>query len=310
MKVLKPKFWNTKVSFLAITLLPFSLIIWLLILIKKKITTKLDFKIPIICVGNIYVGGTGKTPLAVVLAKEIKLMGKNPAILKKFYESHQDEHNLIEKNFNNLILEKDRSIGINKAIEQGFDTIILDDGLQEYRIKKNFSIVCFNEKQLIGNGFVFPAGPLREGLNALNNVDIIVINGKENKNFQKKILKINPNLSFFYSEYKLKNYEQFKNKKLLAIAGIGNPSNFFDLLEEKGLVVAKKLIYPDHYEFSKKELLEFIEIGKKNNYEIVFTEKDYFRIKKYNLSQLKFMQVELIVPRMEEIKKKILNIYD
>ena len=107
-------------------------------MIKKKITTKLDFKIPIICVGNIYVGGTGKTPLAVVLAKEIKQMGKNPAILKKFYKSHQDEHNLIEKNFNNLILEKDRSIGINKAIEQGFDTIILDDGLQEYRIKKKF----------------------------------------------------------------------------------------------------------------------------------------------------------------------------
>ena len=76
MKVLKPKFWDKKVSFLAITLLPFSLIIWLLIMIKKKITTKLDFKIPIICVGNIYVGGTGKTPLAVTLAKEIKLMGK------------------------------------------------------------------------------------------------------------------------------------------------------------------------------------------------------------------------------------------
>ena len=108
----------------------------------------------------------------------------------------------------------------------------------------------------------------------------------------------------------MKNCEQFKNKKLLAIAGIGNPSNFFDLLEEKGLVVAKKLIYPDHYEFSKRELLEFIEIGKKNNYEIVFTEKDYFRIKKYNLSQLKFLGVELIVPRMQEIKKKILNIYD
>ena len=185
MKVLKPKFWDKKVSFLAITLLPFSLIIWLLIMIKKKITTQLDFKIPIICVGNIYLGGTGKTPLAVALAKEIKLMGKNPVIIKKFYKSHQDEHNFIEKNFNNLILETNRSIGINKAIEQGFDTVILDDGLQEYKIKKNLSIVCFNEKQLIGNGFIFPAGPLREGLNALNNVDLIVINGKENKNFQK-----------------------------------------------------------------------------------------------------------------------------
>ena len=271
MKVLKPKFWDKKVSFLAITLLPFSLIIWLLIMIKKKITTKLDFKIPIICVGNIYVGGTGKTPLAVILAKEIKLMGKNPAILKKFYESHQDEHNLIEKNFNNLILEKNRSIGINKAIEQGFDTVILDDGLQEYKIKKNLSIVCFNEKQLIGNGFIFPAGPLRESLNALNDVDFIVINGKENKNFQKKILKINPNLSFFYSEYKLKNYEQFKNKKLLAIAGIGNPSNFFDLLEEKGLVVAKKLVYPDHHRFTKKDFQNIINIASKNNLKIITT---------------------------------------
>ena len=204
MKLYKPNFWK-ETNLVSILLFPISLIVKLIVLMRKTFIKELEFEIPVICVGNIYLGGTGKTPLAVALAKEMKLMGKNPVIIKKFYKSHQDEHNLIEKNFNNLILETNRSIGINKAIEQGFDTVILDDGLQEYKIKKNLSIVCFNEKQLIGNGFIFPAGPLREGLNALKNVDLIVINGKENKNFQKKILKINPNLSFFYSEYKLKN---------------------------------------------------------------------------------------------------------
>ena len=93
-----------------------------------------------------------------------------------------------------------------------------------------------------------------------------------------------------------------------------NPSQIIQDEQANPNYIQKKVHFDDyvneHYEFSKKELLEFIEIGKKNNYEIVFTEKDYFRIKKYNLSQLKFMQVELIVPRMEEIKKKILNIYD
>ena len=99
MKLNKPNFWDLKNSIFSILLLPFSLIVLLSILIKKNLTKTIRFNIPIICVGNIYIGGTGKTPSSIFLAKELSSLGKNPVILRKYYKSHSDEHRLIKKNF-------------------------------------------------------------------------------------------------------------------------------------------------------------------------------------------------------------------
>ena len=117
--------------------------------------------------------------------------------------------NLITNNFENLIVNKIEQ-GIIDARKKGFKTLILDDGLQDYRIKSNLKIVCFNQKQLIGNGLVLPAGPLRESLSALKKVDIILINGNKDIEFEKK-LSINKNLDIHYSYYKLKNIDEFYN---------------------------------------------------------------------------------------------------
>ena len=162
--------------------------------------------------GNIYIGGTGKTPTSILLAKELSRLKKNPVIVRKYYKNHEDEHELIKSNFKNLILDNSRIAGINEAIKMNYDTIILDDGFQEYKIKKKINIICFNQHQLIGNGLVLPSGPLRESLKSLDNANIILINGEEDGNFEKKILKINKNLKIFYSFYKPLNIEQFKKK--------------------------------------------------------------------------------------------------
>ena len=179
MKLNKPKFWNTKYSFITILLIPVTLIIILIIFLKKKFTRRIHFNIPIICVGNIYIGGTGKTPTSIYIAKELTELGKKPAILRKYYKDHRDEHNLIREKFNNLILNKNRLAGIKEAVKMNFDTVILDDGFQDYQIKTNLNILCFNQNQLIGNGLVLPAGPLREKLNSLKDADVILINGKK-----------------------------------------------------------------------------------------------------------------------------------
>ena len=186
MMLIKPKFWDKKIGIISIILYPLSLIYLIIIYIKKKITKVHKFKIPIICVGNIYVGGTGKTPLSILLANEIKKLGKETVILRKYYDSHNDEYELIKNNFNNLIINKKRIDGILKAERANYDIIILDDGLQEYKIKKNLNIVCFNEKQLIGNGLIIPAGPLRENLNNLKSSDVVIINGNKNNHLKKK----------------------------------------------------------------------------------------------------------------------------
>jgi len=310
MKLNKPKFWNLKNSIFSILLLPFSLIVLMSVLIKKKLTKTIRFNIPIICVGNIYIGGTGKTPSSIFLAKELSALGKNPVILRKYYKSHSDEHRLIKKKFQNLILCQNREEGIREAEQSNFDTVILDDGLQDYKIKKNLSIVCFNQNQLLGNGFVIPAGPLRESLNALKNAHLILINGKKDSEFEKKVLNINKDLEIFYSFFEPINIEKFKNKKLLAIAGIANPENFFKLLTENNLNIEKKLFFPDHYEFTKAEIKSIVEDAKNKNLQIIMTEKDYYKIENFNILEIEYLKLSLKIINKTRFIQTIRRFYD
>ena len=136
MKIQKPQFWKKKNNIISLLLLPFSLFIQLLMIIKKRLTIQYSFKIPIICVGNIYVGGTGKTPIAIMIANNLKTNKKNPVIIKKYYKNHKDEHRIIDEMTNCLILDKNRVQAIEKAEGENFDIAILDDGFQDYTIKK------------------------------------------------------------------------------------------------------------------------------------------------------------------------------
>ena len=306
----KPKFWNQKINFLTIFLLPLSLIFIFIIFLKKKFTKSLRFKIPIICVGNIFLGGTGKTPISVFLAKEISKLGKKTVILRRYYKNHKDEYKFIKSKFKNLILNKNRISGLEIAEKSNFDVAILDDGLQDYRIRKNLSIVCFNQNQLIGNGFVLPSGPLRETLNALKNANIVIINGGKDKYFERKILNVNKKLEVFYSSYIPLNINEFKNKKLFAIAGIGNPENFFKLIEKNKLKLEKKIIFPDHYEFSRNEIQNIVDEATSKNCQIIMTEKDYFKVKHFKIRKIKFLKVLLKIDNQKKLLNKIKELYD
>ena len=308
MKLIKPKFWDGK-NLISLSLFPLSLIIQLIIFFKKKFTKVSNFKIPIVCIGNIYVGGTGKTPLSILVSKELSKIGKKPAIIRKYYKDHEDEHSLIKENFNYLILNSNRIGAIQEAENKNFDIAILDDGFQDYKIKKNLSIICFNSN-FEGNGFVIPAGPLRENLSSIKNAQIMIINGDKNLKFEKKILDINNNIDIYYSEYKAINYDKFTQKELLVITGIGNPENFLKLLNDHNLKIAKKYIYPDHYNFSKEEIDNFISEAKKNGYQIICTEKDFHRIKVYDIKEIDYLKVELVLEKKERLIKKIQSIYD
>lgn len=310
MKILKPKFWDKSIGFFSIIFLPLTILIIFLVFIKKKLGKYRKFDIPIICVGNIYVGGTGKTPLTVIISNMIKNKGKNPVIVRKYYRKHKDEHYLLKENFKNVILNKNRSMAIEEAVTQKFDCAVLDDGFQDYEIKKDLNIICFNQNQLIGNGLVFPSGPLRETLKSIKYAQIVMINGEKDENFEKKILKINKSLKIYYSLYEPLNIKEFKEKKLLAFAGIGNPTNFFKLLEKQKLNVEKKFSYPDHYDFKKNEISNIVNYAKNHNLEIITTEKDFFKVKKYNFKEIKYLIVDLKIEKEEEFLNHILKIYD
>ena len=302
----KPKFWDYPgLSFWSIILYPLSLLFLFASLLNKLLKIQKKFPIPIICVGNIYLGGTGKTPLASEIFKIIKSSGKNPGFVKKSYDYLFDEIQMLEK-VGKTYLNKNREKAISSLISLKHDVAILDDGFQDFSIKKDFSILCFNSKQLIGNGFLIPSGPLRESFKSIKRADCIFINGDRNIQFENKINKINKSTKIFYSKYKIKNIENFKNEEIIAFAGIGNPSNFFDLLKKNNMNVKKTYSFPDHHDYSQKD---FDEIIGDSHIKIVTTEKDYYRMNDEQKQSCNYIEVELEIENKNEfinlIKSKI-----
>ena len=309
MKLKKPKFWDLKqISLWALLLIPFAFLFQLVLLLEKFFKKPKNFSVPVICVGNIYLGGTGKTPLTLELFKIIKSIGKNPGFIKKGYDYLDDEIKMLEK-IGIVYTDKSRKKAINNLISSNHDVAILDDGFQDYSIKKNFSILCFNSRQLIGNGFTIPSGPLRESIKSLKRADCVLINGEKNIKFENKINKFNNNIKIFYSKYKLLDTDGIQNKKVIALAGIGNPENFFDQLKEKNIDLIKTYSYPDHHNYSKKELKNIIDESEKNNAVIVTTEKDHSRMNEEIKLIIKCIKVDLEIENKNDfinlIKSKI-----
>ena len=309
MKLKKPKFWDLKqISLWALLLIPFSFLFQLVLLLEKFFKKPKNFSVPVICVGNIYLGGTGKTPLTLELFKIIKSIGKNPGFIKKGYDYLDDEIKMLEK-IGKVYTDKSREKAINSLISSNYNVAILDDGFQDYSIKKNFSILCFNSRQLIGNGFTIPSGPLRESIKSLKRADCVLINGEKNIKFENKINKFNKNIKIFYSKYKLLDTDGIQNKKVIALAGIGNPENFFDQLKEKNIDLIKTYSYPDHHNYSKKELKNIIDESEKNNAVIVTTEKDHSRMNEEIKLIVKCIKVDLEIENKNDfinlIKSKI-----
>ena len=309
MNLLKPKFWDkNEVSFFSLLLLPISIIVSILSYFKKALTRSKRFSIPIICVGNIYLGGTGKTPLCIEIFSILKNLKMNPAFVRKKYESFQDEINL-QKQVGPIYQNKKRAVAIEEATQNNVNVIILDDGFQDFSINKNLSIVCFNEKQWIGNGHIIPAGPLRESLFALKRANFVVINGKKNKDIENKILDKNKDIKIFYTKYVPQNINEFKNNKVIAFAGIGNPKNFFDLLKENKINLKEEISFPDHYTYSENDLKNLLNKIQENNTILLTTEKDYFRIAENYKKNIKYLKIKTEIENrskfVEEIKKII-----
>ena len=305
----KPKFWDkTKISFYSVLLFPISLIVKLLVFSRIFFTKKNQCPIPIICIGNIYLGGTGKTPLAIEIYSILKSLNMKPCFIRKKYTSFQDEAEL-QKNIGPVYQNKKRIKAINEAIQNKIDIAIMDDGFQDFSVNKNLSIVCFNEKQWIGNGLTIPAGPLRESLSSLKRANCVFINGEKNIDMENKIYSKNKDIKIHYTKYNPLNINEFKNKNIIAFAGIGNPNNFFYLLKKNNLNVIEKKEFPDHYDYSNKELQQLIDKSKEKNSILLTTEKDYFRIDKKYRKNINFLKIIVEIKNknqfIEQLKKII-----
>lgn len=300
MKFYKPRFWDYKeFTIWPYLLFPLTIFINLTNLLKFKYVKAKKFNVPIISVGNIYLGGTGKTPLCIEIFKIFKSLNLKPAFVKKNYEKYADEKKLLEK-FGKVFTGSKRSQAINLLVNNKFQVAILDDGFQDPSIKSDISIICFNEELWIGNGFVIPAGPLREKLTALKRCDFVFMNGKYNLNLEKTISNFNPKIKIFYSQYNITNLNDIKDKKVIAFAGIGNPKSFFDLLKEKNIEVIESFIFPDHYSFEKEDIIKLNKKAIELNASLVTTEKNYVALKEEDKKNIHCLKIELLVDKKEE----------
>ena len=308
MKVYKPKFWDSsEFSVWPYFFFPFTLIINLINLLKFKYSKKERFDVPIILVGNIYIGGTGKTPLCIEIFQILKSLKLNPAFIKKHHGKYADETKLLE-NIGKVFSNKQRSEAVKSLISNNFKVAIFDDGFQDPCVKSDISIICFNEKQWIGNGFVIPSGPLREKLNALKRCNYVFINGNQNLEFEKTINKFNPEIKVFYTQYKLTNLDDIINRKVLAFAGIGNPENFFDLLKNNNIEIIETLKFPDHYNFKKIDITNLNKRARELDACLVTTEKDYLRLSNEDKKNIKYLKFELLIDKKEEFINELKKI--
>ena len=276
----KPKFWDyKKPNFIAYLLLPFSYMVH--IYNNLNLRKKISFygKIKTICVGNIYVGGTGKTPLSIKIIKILNNSNIKTCFIKKEYTTQLDEQKLLSSN-GKLFCQKNRVIATNDAFKENFDVAIFDDGLQDKNIKYDIKIVCFNEKVGAGNGCLLPAGPLRESVKNLKKYDVVFLNGNNisESDLEKKIQKDFPHIKIFKSTYSIKNLHEFDTKEqYLVFAGIGNFDSFIDMLKKNNFRILDTIAYPDHYNYSKSDIKKILDIAKLKKAKIITTEKDYIK---------------------------------
>ena len=311
MKLNKPKFWDDKkISFLAIILLPLTIFITINNLILSIISKEKSKKIKTICVGNIYVGGTGKTPLTIKLYDIFKELNYKVSTAKKFYKKHLDEQ-IILKNKTNLIISSTRHKALEEAIKKKNELVIFDDGLQDDKIDYDLKFVCFNSKKWIGNGFLIPSGPLREKISSLKKYDVVFLNGDSPniEDIKKKIYQINQRIEIFETIYKPINLEKIDlSKKYIVFSGIGNSNSFKQTLMENNINVIKEIIFPDHYHYKKDDIKKIKLDAKKVGANIITTEKDYVKLTEEDKKEIKYLEISLELKRETKLIEFIKNI--
>ena len=291
-----PQFWfKNPPQLWSFLLYPLSFLYQKIYEIRFRKGVPYSSDIPVVCVGNISVGGTGKTPICLELAQWLQDKGKTVVFVSRGYggslqgpiqvdpQNHTyqqvGDEPLLLAQVAQTVIAKNRPKGIKMAIEMGADIILMDDGLQNPSVYKNKSLLVLDGKVGLGNGMTIPSGPLREPLkNALKRVHGVIIMGNDDCHLTENIKKVSPHMVVVNGDLESVNQKIKKERRVIAFAGIGNPSKFFESVQTQGYNCVKMVGYADHYPYRLKDVEKLKKMALSHHAELITTTKDSVRL--------------------------------
>lgn len=278
--------------------------------LKARTARPFDPGLPIVCVGNLTAGGSGKTPIAIALAEMLRAKGHRPYFLTRGYGGSErgpamasrghsaavmgDEALLLARTAPTIVA-RDRAAGARLAKEKGATVIVMDDGHQNFSVAKNLSLVVVDAESGFGNGYQIPAGPLREPVaQGLARADAVILVGDGA-----------PNLGE-YTGPVLRTYlkaegEAFAGKTVFAFAGIGRPEKFFASLEDSGAVVTGSCFFPDHHPYTEDEIIQLRAVA--GEAMLVTTEKDFVRLSTVQREGIRMLKIAAVFDDAHAIER-------
>jgi len=293
----EPAFWHAPKSWKSHLLRPLGAL-YGAITAQRLRRKGFDAGVPVFCVGNYHVGGAGKTPTVLVLAKILRELGETPVVLSRGYGGQRrgplmvepSRHSAVEVGDEPLMLaahlpvavSRDRINGVALARSQRASVILMDDGFQNPSIAKDASLIVIDSDRGLGNGLVFPAGPLRAPLKpqlARTDALIVVGDGAASGAVSAEVIAQGRPVLSAHLVPDPASVAQLAGHRVLAFAGIGDPARFFRTLRASGIDVAQERPFADHHPFSESEIESMVADAKAGHLMLVTTEKDFARLR-------------------------------
>lgn len=311
-----PPFWWERPDWRAYALYPASRI-YSFVATRRMINARRDkLDIPVLCVGNFTVGGTGKTPVAIALAKQAKKMHLTPGFLSRGYGGSIGEPHVVDRKHDSArqvgdepLLLSDHAItattpnriaGAKLLMQRGCDFLIMDDGFQSAQIHMDYALVVVDGRYGVGNGHVLPGGPLRANLiDQVRFATGIVRMGEDRAGEAVVRLAARAGRPIFEAVTRTRGADKFANRRFLAFAGIGHPDKFFDSVTNAGGEVVMTRSFSDHHFYSNDELKELVDMARGAELELITTAKDFARLRngtapKELLDKLNVLEIDAV----------------
>ena len=311
-----PKYWQSN-SLISKLLTPLGRLYGLATNLRLKLVKPQKAEIPVICIGNITAGGTGKTPVSISIAKMLATDMYHPIFVtrgdggklqnvlvnnKKHTAQDVGDEPLLLAEQAPVVVNADRYAGAKLALKEGADVVIMDDGFQNPGLYKNLSFLVFDGHFGIGNGKIIPAGPLRETFeNGIKRADALIILGKDKHNLAERT-----KLPIFYGHTETAQ-TAINQENVVAFAGIGHPQKFYHTLSQQGFNVVETFDFPDHHYYTKDEIEKILQRAKELQAEVYTTSKDFVKIPAIYHKSINVLEIAVVWNKPEELLQFIKN---